>query len=386
VLDSHAIQYHAPWYRALAQDCDLHVFYAHRQTPEGQSAAGYGVAFDWDRDLLAGYESTQLTNVSPSPNVYDFAGCDTPEIAAHIGHGRYDAFILNGWYLKSYVQALWACRRSGTPVLVRGDSQLGTPRSPATRVAKEIGYRAFFRLFDGFLSVGQRNREYLRHYGAAPEKIFFVPHFVDGPFFAERARMDADERAAVRRSLGVDEDGFAALFVGRLVDFKRPTDLIDALALSPSPPGRWSAAFVGSGPLEGALRERADTKEVRAWFLGFRNQSELPRLYAAADVLVLPSDAQETWGLVVNEAMACGTPAVVSDAVGCAPDMVEPGLTGDVYECGKVYRLAAALTRVSRFDTETTGAALRQKTRTYSCDSAVAGTLEAARAVAVRSR
>jgi glycosyltransferase involved in cell wall biosynthesis len=377
VLDSHPIQYHAPWYRGLARECDLHVFYAHRQTPEGQAAAGYGVAFEWDRDLLSGYESTQLTNVSRAPNVYGFGGCDTPEIGAHIERGEFDAFILNGWYLKSYLQALWTCRRIGVPVLVRGDSQLGTPRSGATRAAKELAHRALLRQFDGYLTVGQRNREYLLHYGADPEAIFFVPHFVDADLFARGVRASGAERDVVRRTLGAGPDGRVALFVGRLVDFKRPGDLIDALALSPAPPGHWSAAFVGTGPLEDSLRRQAEERGVKAWFLGFRNQSELPAIYAAADALVLPSDAHETWGLVVNEAMACGTPAVVSDAVGCAPDMVDEGRTGEVFPCGSAYRLAAAITRISGFDPIQAADALRDKTAAYSCETAVRGTLEA---------
>ena len=77
--------------------------------------------------------------------------------------------------------------------------------------------------------------------------------------------------------------------------------------------------------------------------MGFVNQSELPAVYASADVLVLPSDGQETWGLVVNEAMACGVPAVVSDAVGCGPDLIEPGRTGATFPFGDIAALAAAI-------------------------------------------
>ena len=73
---------------------------------------------------------------------------------------------------------------------------------------------------------------------------------------------------------------------------------------------------------------------VNVRMLGFVNQSELPGIYASADVLVVPSDFRETWGLVVNEAMACGTPAVVSVAVGCAPDLIMEGLTGAIFPCG----------------------------------------------------
>ena len=104
--------------------------------------------------------------------------------------------------------------------------------------------------------------------------------------------------------------------------------------------------LVGSGELEDALREAATSElEVPVHFAGFKNQSELPQYYVGADLLVLPSDGGETWGLVVNEAMACGLPAVVSDAVGCAPDLIDAGETGEVFPMGDIEALADALER-----------------------------------------
>jgi glycosyltransferase involved in cell wall biosynthesis len=85
-------------------------------------------------------------------------------------------------------------------------------------------------------------------------------------------------------------------------------------------------------------------------FLGFCNQSQLPSVYRAADVLALPSEGSETWGLVVNEAMACGTPCVVSDACGCAPDMIAPSINGAVFKVGSVHSLASNLLTVLQID------------------------------------
>src|SRR5712691_13444340 len=111
VLTSHPIQYQAPWFRELANATDLHVFFAHRQTAAEQ--AGFGAAFDWDLDLLAGYPHTFLRNVAQNPSVNHFFGCNTPEIREIIGTKRFDAFIVTGWSLKSYWQAIRACRRAG---------------------------------------------------------------------------------------------------------------------------------------------------------------------------------------------------------------------------------------------------------------------------------
>jgi glycosyltransferase involved in cell wall biosynthesis len=131
-----------------------------------------------------------------------------------------------------------------------------------------------------------------------------------------------------------------ALYVGKLVEKKRPLDLIDAVSRVPGT----HALYVGDGPLRGEAERAATGQPVT--FAGFRNQSAMPEAYAVADVLVLPSDRRETWGLAVNEAMASGLPAIVSDAVGCAPDLIIPGVTGYSYPAGDRRALADALRRV----------------------------------------
>jgi glycosyltransferase involved in cell wall biosynthesis len=388
LLDSHPIQYHAPWFRGLAQHCDLQVYFAHRQSAADQAQAGYGVAFDWDLDLTAGYAHEFLHNRAAEPNVYRFGGCDTPEIRAKIRDGRFDAFVVTGWYLKSFWQAARAAREHRTPILVRGDSQLGTPRAAWKRLAKQVGYRLMLRQFDAYLAVGRRNAEYLRHYGARGERIYAAPHFVDAAWFRARVPVSPAELAAARATLGAPEHHRALLFVGRLVDFKRPLDVVRAAAglRAQGTGAALHVAFAGSGALSGAIERLAAELGVSIKLLGFRNQSELPALYAAADVLVLPSDAHETWGLVVNEAMACGTPAVVSTAAGCAPDLID-AFTGRSYECGDLDGLRRALLDACELArSEDSRRALDRKTQEFSCERAVAGTLEAIRATVARLR
>ena len=111
-LVSHPIQYYSPIFRELARQCDLTVFYAHRQTAAQQASAGFGVAFDWDIDLMSGYESRFLDNVASRPSTDRFRGCDTPGIAREIAGGTFDAFVVPGWALLSYWQAMRACRRA----------------------------------------------------------------------------------------------------------------------------------------------------------------------------------------------------------------------------------------------------------------------------------
>ena len=423
ILASHPIQYQAPWFRALARQVDLHVFFAH-QPSAAEQGSGFGKAFAWDVDLLSGYPHTFLKNVAQRPDVSRYDGCDNPEIAEIIRSGckskiphsafrvprSFDAFIVTGWYLKCYRQAMRACRRAGVPVLVRGDSQLGTPRSLVKRLALELRQRWLLRQFDGFLSVGQRHTEYLRHFGVPARKIFFAPHFVDHERFARMAKEAGVQRSEIRRQWGAGDATLVALFVGKFQSVKRPLDLLSAVASLPPTEaqdkvrGKVPAllpVFIGSGELGPQLREAchvvcdaenphsqlsefqlsAFQTKPPACFPGFKNQSELPACYAAADVLVLPSES-ETWGLVVNEAMACGLPAIVSAAVGCAPDLIEEGRTGFTYPMGDIVALADRLHRMAEMKRagHDWPPALAAKMETYQVERVVAGTIEAVRA------
>ncbi|MCS4086112.1 glycosyltransferase involved in cell wall biosynthesis [Salinibacter ruber] len=342
-LISHPIQYLSPLLRELDSRVDLHVFYAHDPSPEQQAEAGFDVEFEWDTNLLGGYDYTFLENKAQDPDARagSFFGCDTPGIYGQIRADAFDAFIVNGWYLKSYWQAVWACRRAGVPVFARGDSQLHVPNQWWKRIAKRIGYPILLRAFDGFLSVGARFDEYLRHYRVPPNRIHRAPHAVDNSWFASRAKKAEQEGRprALRDELGLLPDDHILLFVGKFISVKRAEDILRALDVLETRNVDVSAIYVGAGPQEKALRSKAQRLGVSAHFVGFKNQSELPAYYALADALVLPSKS-ETWGLVVNEAMACGTPAIVSEAVGCRPDLIVDGETGYGYPMGDVEALA----------------------------------------------
>jgi glycosyltransferase involved in cell wall biosynthesis len=389
ILTSHPIQYQAPWFRELASAVDLEVFFAHRQSAAEQAQTGFGVAFDWDVDLLSGYSHRFVENISKEPGVDHFSGCDTPDIfeiiSGRVGPKQFDAFIVCGWYLRSYLQATAACRSARIPVLVRGDSQLRTPRTILRRLAMEVRQRWLLRRFDGFLTVGQRNGEYLKHFGVSDSKLFFVPHFVDNDWFAERAAEARGQRFMTREKWGAGDADCVALFVGKFIAEKRPLDLLYALRKLKKECPRIMAVFVGAGALLEELKSVSERENLRVHFAGFKNQTELPACYAGADILVLPSDS-ETWGLVVNEAMACGLPAIVSDAVGCAPDLIEEGKTGFVFPPGNFTSLAECLLRfVEMKDSgDDFKSALLGKMQTYSLPTAVANTLSAVKELAIQ--
>lgn len=143
-----------------------------------------------------------------------------------------------------------------------------------------------------------------------------------------------------------------------------------------------SLLVAGAGTLEAECRAEAERLGVRAVWAGFLNQTEIVRAFAAADCLALPSES-ETWGLAVNEALATGLPCVVSDRVGCAPDLISPGETGEVFQTGDVGALQAAIERVRQriIAGHLYDAACRAKADEYSFAAATAGLLAACRAI-----
>lgn len=389
IVTSHPIQYHSPWFRALAQVTDLHVFYCHQQDAAGQAGAGFGVAFEWDVPLLGGYSHTFLRNQAADPGVFAYGGCDTPEIVDRLRDGRFDACVITGWYLKSYMQALGGARQLGIPALSRGDSQLATNRPWIWSAAKYLPYRVLMNRFAAHLYVGSANRDYLRHYGVSDTRLFFTPHFVDNEFFSTRAAIARQDGSVVelRRSLGIDPDDFTFVFIGKLIEKKRPTDFVRAVAAARHSGLRVRGLVIGSGPLNDSVRQLAQALDAPVSFAGFQNQSALPRYLAASEALVLASDGGETWGLVANEAMACGLPAIVSSAAGCGRDLIDEGQTGYRFPMGNVDQLSrsmVALAALVRDNPERVAKAVAARSAQYSCAAAVDGTLAALDAVAVR--
>jgi glycosyltransferase involved in cell wall biosynthesis len=372
ILTSHPVQYYAPLFRELAERVDLHVFYAHNATAEQQAAAGFGQTFTWDVDLLSGYAHSFLHNVATRPGTDSFGGCDTPDIPNRLRIGGFDAVLALGWHLKSMLQGIFAARQLGIPVMVRGDSQLGTPRGAVKTAVKRVTYPALLRVFDAALYVGQCNFDYYRHYGYPAARLFHSPHCVDTERFAGSATPQA--RAVLRSRLAIRNDEKVVLFAGKLTLLKRSIDVVEAIAQLMQRNVSARLMVAGSGPLEAEVRARAQALGVSLDCLGFQNQTEMPSAYAAADLLVLPS-AHETWGLVCNEALACGVPIVVSDQVGCAPDLAKDGLVGRSFSMGNITELADAC--AATFANPPSSAAIRAVSDQFSIQRAVGGIVEA---------
>ena len=342
VITTHPVQYYAPWFRHIAatSGIDLRVFYLWDFGVTEQVDPAFKARVRWDIPLLDGYPHEFVPNNSRRPGTTSFWGIDNPLLGRSLRAFQPSAALCLGYNYATFARLLLAQPRY--PLLLRGDShRLIPPRGWKASLKRGV-LTALFRQFSAFLYVGQANRQYYKLHGAPDHKLFFCPHAVDNDRFTAARSTAAAQAADWRRALGIPTDHRVILFAGKFEAKKRPLDLL--VAFRRAAPTRASLLFVGSGPLDNSLRREAEGLG-NVYITPFQNQTLMPRTYAAADIMVLPSHGpSETWGLSVNEAMCLGRPVVVSSHVGCGLDLVSPGKTGWIFPAGDVAALAATLT------------------------------------------
>jgi glycosyltransferase involved in cell wall biosynthesis len=325
VVVSHVIQYFSPLFDLLSARGVVNpiVGYGNDAGSREQLDADFGVEYSWDLDLLGGHAHRFMTE-GASPSLREkLAGFRN--LAAFVR--SCDIVVIHGYATPVTAAAVLFCYFLRVPYLFRTDAS----QRPAHRRASVRHWwpRWAARRSAGALVVGSRNSQVMAELGC-PE-LFKAPFAVDDRRFRAEAEQVRTQRDVVRRSYGLPERGLVVAFAGKFVPLKRASDLVQAMRGLTRPA---HLLMIGDGPQRGALEDQAAGLPVT--FTGFLNQLEMPRALACADILVLPSD-HEQWGLIVNEAMACGCVPVTSDAVGCAPDLVDGA--GLVFETGNVVAL-----------------------------------------------
>lgn len=380
VLTTHPIQYQVPWFRLLSQEpsIDLRIFFAMIPNAD-QQGEGFGVAFEWDIPLLDGYNYRVLTNIAKNPSVTSFEGCDTPEIFNIVKNEHWDAFIVNGWVAKSCLQLLVACRLNQVPCIVRGESNNLAKRPWWKKRLQKL----LVDQYSSYLYIGKASRKFYLDHGINPQKLFFTPYCIDNDRFTTKADHLRPQKLSLKQKFGLDPYVVTFLYCAKFVAKKHPFDLLQAIAILKNqgkPTGQ--LLMVGDGELRQTCEEYVKKEDLPVKFTGFLNQAEIIEAYVASDCLVLPSDAGETWGLVVNEAMACGLPAIVSDQVGCHLDLIQPDVTGWHYHQKDVNQLANCLSACASTDLLQIGhQAKNWVAETYNYSQVVDGVMEALQAV-----
>ncbi len=346
---SHPIQYQAPLLRMIAADeeIDLKVFFYSDFSLKPYKDEGFGKVIKWDVSLTEGYNYRFLDCWYNNPQLNASQKSFAKDIYRQLKQGNYDAVWVHGWSWICSIQAILAANQLNIPVLIRGESNcLGGSANSLKQIVKKKILSLLFKRISAFLAIGTLNRQFYKGYGVKDKLIFDMPYAVDNEFFRQQAIKAQGKREEMRESLNLEPGRPIILYAAKLIEVKRPQDLLAAYQLL-SPDGKQEPdpylLIVGDGALRSVLEEQAkQTQWQSIRFLGFRNQSEMPFIYDLCDVFVLPSSF-EPWGLAINEVMNAGKAVIVSDRVGCAIDLVIEEKNGKIFPVGNKLALAEAL-------------------------------------------
>lgn len=265
-----------------------------------------------------------------------------PIIWNKLSSGRFDCIIAGGYYhLTMLIAILWA-RVHKVPYMIISESHLLNERGKWKSLIKRILLNSIIRKAAAYLPVGKYAGEYLIHFGAEPDRIFYFPNTPDVEFFIKESDRYIKEKAKIKKNFGIDKN-FVILFVGRLVKEKGLFTLLRAFKEVKSVYSNVSLLLVGDGVLRESLQNFIEKERIEdVHFAGLVPNEELPRYYRISDIFVLPS-IYEPWGVVVNEAMASGLPVILSDKVGSGRDLLREGENGLTYPSGDYEKLAICI-------------------------------------------
>jgi glycosyltransferase involved in cell wall biosynthesis len=388
IIDTHPIQYRTPVYRTLSNQFDIPttVIYGSDFSVVGYKDKEFGVQFAWDIDLLSGYSSEFLSQVKTG-GAQSFETVSAQGLTGVLEKIKPKALLITGYNHPFYRSVLYEAWKAKYPIIFRGETtDHAQKRNPLKAIVRDSILYSTYRQFAKALYIGQHSKAHFKRLGCSKEQLIFSPYCVNTSFFHCSENDRTQLRHVTRQSLGIGDDQIVLLFAGKLSSRKRPDILLQAVKkLALEFRTQIVTLFLGDGELKSSLENLAQTSpEVKVHFLGFQNQTQLSRYYHSADFLVLPSEYSETWGLVVNEALHHGLPAIVSEAVGCAPDLIDAGVTGEIFATGSVESLAQAIERGrSLINRPEIRKQCRQKVSAYSVEKAAAGIARAYRETVV---
>ncbi|HEY4290080.1 MAG TPA: glycosyltransferase family 4 protein [Puia sp.] len=355
IITSHPIQYNVPLFRLLTErdNLEILVFYTWgKGVLNNKYDPGFGRIINWDIPLLEGYPSKFLLNVSKDPGTHHFRGIINPTIIDELDEYNPDVILVYGWSFSSHLKVM-RHYKGKTPVFFRGDSTLLDDKQGLKPMLRRMALKWIYKKVDVAFYVGRNNREYFEKAGLGEGQLVFAPHAVNNDFFMDNSGSYELEGNRRRQDLGISDNCFVFLFAGKFENKKSPLLLLEAFEKafeatfeSETLPGDIHLIFVGNGDLEVSLKARAKNKPGinRIHFIDFQNQKQMPIVYRSGDVFVLPSGGPgETWGLAINEAMACGRAVLASTRCGGAVDLIQEGVNGYIFEAGSVESLKSRM-------------------------------------------
>ena len=342
---AHPVQYMAPILRLLAAHpgLDFQVAYCSLQGAEAFHDPEFNTTVKWDVPLLDGYAWQEVPNRGwQGTESGSFFGLYNPGLWKIIREGNFDAVLsFTGYVCATFWIAYLAAKLSRSAFLFGTDAwTLASRDSKSWKVLfKRVFWPWLYSLASQVIVPSSASRDLMIALRIPPERITVTPYSVDNEWWKRQSGLV--DRNAVRSRWQAGAESRVILFCAKLQPWKRPVDLLQAFAKADL--DNALLVYAGEGPLRGQLEAQAGSLGIaeKVKFLGFLNQSQLPAIYAASDLLVLPSE-YEPFAVVVNEASCCGCAVAASDHVGAARDLILPIDPDLIYPCGDI----AALTRL----------------------------------------
>lgn len=341
LVATHPIQYHVPWFRALEKEdgYSLTVLFGMLLDSKQQST-GFDHEFTWDIPLLEGYQYRVLENTSSNPGIEHFNGISCPNIRDVVKELNPDVIIITGWQSKMLLQAIRAAKNENIKIIMRGESNAMRRRA----FYKNVLHRILLRRIDAFLAIGSGNKAFYIKNGVNRQQIFDAPYFVENERFLASSHRRDDDKIRLRQEFYIDPSAFCFVYSGKLIEKKNVKELLKAFQEIYHNHKNIHLLIIGDGQYKNTLEDYAIRYKLPVTFAGFVNQTQIPDIYSIGNCFLLASDYGETWGLVVNEAMLSGMPAIISDRVGCGPDLIISNKTGFIYPYGNTAKLAENMT------------------------------------------
>ena len=341
IIITHPIQYYAPVFQLLAKRCNLKVFYTWGEDVlKDKYDPGFGKIITWDIPLLEGYDYEFVKNIAKNPGSHAKDGINNPELIKSIESWKADAVLIFGWNFISHLQAM-KYFKGKIPVLFRGDSTLLDKSSFIKKKVRKLYLSYVYKFIDYALYVGTANKKYYTYCGLKNNQLVFAPHAIDNHRFSSINENHQQFISETKNKFQIKDADITFVFCGKFEYKKNPLLLLKAFNKLAQP--NVHLIFVGNGALENEMKEEAKNNKL-IHFLPFQNQSFMPAVYRLGDVYCLPSQGPgETWGLAVNEAMACSSAVLVSDKCGCAADLVKDGVNGYIFKSNNLQDLTEKL-------------------------------------------
>lgn len=339
IVLTHPIQYYSPFFKKLTcrKSIECKIFYT-RPPQSTLYDAGFEKNVSWDIPLLEGYSyefCMQNKTLASSKSVIRSIENFTPH-----------AIVVFGWNFFTHFAIMFHFKGK-VPVYFRGDSTLIDSYGWLKKLTRKIVLKFIYSFVDKAFYVGKQNKKYYEFAGLKESQLIYAPHAIDNDRFSETFELNKLRNIAVQ--LGITEETTTFLFVGKFERKKNPLLLIEAFRKF-SNNEKVKLIIVGSGGLEVELK-KFEKLDDRIKILPFQNQRDIPLYYHLCDVFVLPSAGpEETWGLSVNEAMACSKAVIISNMVGCSDDLVINGLNGYIFETGNADMLHEKMRELANKD------------------------------------